>query len=293
MSTKPGYEIFPCDICGSTEAIEAPYARLYTANQPLHICRGCGFVYVRERRSANEIGRVWSEEIYGDIYTAIRNPAILARQTFVLEFLNNHIPLKGLKVCDIGAGEGPFLVAARDNFGAVPFGIEPSKSNCALMTKDNVPNFCGTIEDFSASAQAKDYKADVCTIMWTLENCTSCNTMIESAYDMLKDNGTLLIATGSRLMVPFKKPIQFYLGPNPSDSHCFRFSYNSMRAVMAKNGFEPVANNRFIDNDILCVVAKKRPKSQKIEMPKDSFQAVYRFFERWHEDSAFYADYQE
>ncbi|SMP83299.1 hypothetical protein SAMN06295888_1821 [Desulfonatronum zhilinae] len=40
------YSKFPCDLCGSTQSVEAPYARLYTNDQPIHICKECGFVYV-------------------------------------------------------------------------------------------------------------------------------------------------------------------------------------------------------------------------------------------------------
>src|SRR5256714_4064521 len=104
----PHYKEFACDLCGLNEPIEIPYVRLYTGNQPIHICGGCGFVYVRARRSSEEIARVWSEEIYGDVYTAIKNPAMMARQTFVAEFLASRVDLVGRKVCDIGAGEGFF-----------------------------------------------------------------------------------------------------------------------------------------------------------------------------------------
>ena len=43
---------YPCDVCGCDKAVEVPYARLYTGDQPIHICKGCGFVYVRRRRDA-------------------------------------------------------------------------------------------------------------------------------------------------------------------------------------------------------------------------------------------------
>ena len=46
---------YPCDLCGSTVCIELPYARLYHNDQPVHICRQCGFVYVRYRRSTEAI----------------------------------------------------------------------------------------------------------------------------------------------------------------------------------------------------------------------------------------------
>ena len=51
--------IFPCDICGSEDAVELPEGRLYNDGTPLHVCRSCGFVYCRERRSAQAIADNW------------------------------------------------------------------------------------------------------------------------------------------------------------------------------------------------------------------------------------------
>ena len=72
------YTEFPCDICGSSDAVEIPHVRDYTGGQPIHICTKCGFVYVQQRRSAEAIAEVWSEEIFGAGYTAAI-PAVRAR----------------------------------------------------------------------------------------------------------------------------------------------------------------------------------------------------------------------
>ncbi len=121
------YEEFPCDVCGSTDAIEVPYARNYTNGQPIHICKECGFVYVKLRRSAHEIADTWSDELYGDGYTA-RIPAVKARQTYVAEFVDVNIGLRDKQVCDIGTGEGQFLeINRKEEYGAKVFGTEASE----------------------------------------------------------------------------------------------------------------------------------------------------------------------
>ena len=83
-------------------------AREFTGDQPIHICTSCGFVYVKRRRSAEAIAASWSEEIFGDGYTA-RIPAVIARLTYVAELLDQTLGLAGKRVCEIGAGEGEFL----------------------------------------------------------------------------------------------------------------------------------------------------------------------------------------
>lgn len=279
----------PCDLCGAREALEVPHARHYTQGQPLHICRACGFVYVKHRRTAEAIARSWSEEIFGEGYTAAL-PAVQARHTFVAEFVRQSVGLEGKTVLDIGAGEGAFLERLRGTTRDVEvYGVEPSKQNCARMAKAGLPCFEGTIEDFLAAGPKDAPRPDVVTILWTLENCQSCRTMLDAAWELLKPGGHIVVATGSRLLVPFKKPLQYYLGPRDVDTHAFRFSANTLRAFLATSGFEVTAGNRFIDNDVLCMVGRKLPrKDPDAKWQGDDPLQVWNFFERWHADTQLY-----
>ena len=282
------YNDFPCDLCGADEPIEIPYARLYTGNQPIHICSDCGFVYVRRRRSSEEIARVWTEEIYGGVYSAVKNPAAIVRQTFVAEFLASRTDIKDRRVCDIGAGEGFFLRYLTDQYRVSPFGIEPSPENCARLKALGIPSYTGTIEQFGKSQEGAKYRADVVTIMWTLENCLSCTDMLAGAARLLEPGGKIVVATGSRILVPFKKPLFAYFSTIPADGHCFRFSANTLQTALAKAGFKTTATNRYLDNDILCVIGEKVPSAEKIPTRKDHPLAVLSFFERWHQDTLHY-----
>lgn len=279
--TTEGYEIFPCDLCGSEEAEEITAALKYTDNQPLHVCKNCGFVHVKQRRSANRIAEVWSDDIYEKGYTA-RIPAVKARQTYVAEFIDVEVGLKDKRICDIGGGEGQFLEMIKaPEYGANVFAIEPSQKNCDLMTNVGIDNFCGSIEDYCEAEMFKERKFDIATIMWTLENCQSCRTMLDAAYDVLDDDGVVAISTGSRLMVPFKKPLHYYLGTRPADSHCFRFSQNTLQGLLAASGFEMIAVNRAIDTDYLVMIGRKTDKSKPIDWQGDRYQEVIDFFNRW------------
>jgi hypothetical protein len=291
MAEKAAYTDYPCDLCGADEPIEIPYCRLYTANQAIHICGNCGFVYVRSRRSSEEIARVWSDEIYGSVYTAVKNPAMMARQTFVAEFLASRVDLAGRKVCDIGAGEGFFLKYLQDHYGVDAFGVEPSTRNCARLEELGVRSYAGTIEQFVASKEGARYRAQAVTIMWTLENCLSCVDMLRGAAALLDTGGRIVVATGSRILVPFKKPLFQYFSHTPADSHCFRFSANALQSALAKAGFKTTATNRYLDNDVLCVIAEKAPPSTKVDTVKDHPLEVLSFFERWHRDSMHYLDH--
>jgi 2-polyprenyl-3-methyl-5-hydroxy-6-metoxy-1,4-benzoquinol methylase len=287
MARKTKYQEYPCDLCGSQDAVEVPHVLFYN-NGLVHICRRCGFVYVKQRRSAAEIARTWSEELYGEGYTAFI-PAVKARQTYVADFIHANIGLRGKELCDIGTGQGQFLdIVRKKEYGAKVFGTEDSKAHCAKMAAAGINHFQGTIEKFQASRLARQYRADIVTIMWTLENCRSCRDMLSAAHDILKKNGSIVVATGSRILVPFKKPLHLYFSRNPADTHSFRFSANTLRGILAVSGFEVTHANSYLDRDILCMIARKKDISQKIPWQGDDFLQVSDFFDRWHRENVHY-----
>lgn len=286
--TEVNPTVCACDLCGCDDAIEIACARQHTEGQPIHVCSKCGLVYVRERRSADEIARSWSDDLYGTEYTA-RIPAVKARLTYVADFTDMHLNLRGKKVCDIGAGEGPFLKMLRDEYGAEVFGIEPSRRNCRLLEDLQVPNFCGTIEDYASSARPGG-QADVATMLWTLECCRSPRDMLHAAWEILPEDGHVVIGTGSRLLVPFKKTLSEYLTRFALDTHPVRFSASTLRGILAVCGFESVHINRYFDTDYLCVIGRKRPRGTTLAWTGDDPARVVEFFERWHRDSEWYRD---
>jgi SAM-dependent methyltransferase len=281
------YKLFPCELCAGTDFAEIPEARSYTADQPLHVCKNCGFVQVIRRRSAERIAEVWAKELYQSEYTA-RIPAIVARQVYVAETIDATIGLSNKRVCDIGAGEGYFLRMLRDDYTADVFGIEPSAANCARMYQLGLPCFDGTAEEFQNSGTDKRGPFDVVTIIWTLENSNSCRQLMDVAWAQLRENGHVVLATGSRILVPFKKPLNYYLGPNPADTHAFRFSANTLHGLLAVSGFETVSTNHFIDSDVLCMIARRTNRSKVLSWEHDDWRRVLEFFKRWHQDTAFY-----
>ena len=290
-----------CDLCGSDSPIEIPCSRTYTDGQPIHVCGACGFVYVVERRSSSEIADAWSQDIYGEpskdtqkapvTYTA-RAPAAMARLTFVAETICNLLKITDCRLVDIGAGEGVFLEIVRRLAPSVElFGIEPSLDNCDGMRRGGIECFAGTIEDYIAmqSNIESPEKFDVVTVLWTLENCHSCRDMIEGAIRLLAPGGMLVVATGSRILVPFKKPLNYYFGTNPADTHSFRFSSNSLKRLVSQFGWQPAYENRYIDNDILLTAFTKGDDPSLDESGlRDSAKDVLEFFERWDKETQHY-----
>ncbi len=282
LKEQSRYKQFPCDVCGSTDAIRLPHERKYTKGQNIYICKKCGFIYVKRRRPYSTVAQAWSKELFGKAYTS-KTPLMLARHTYIAEFIDQSIGLKNKKVCDIGAGEGQFLNIAKNNYGASVFGIEPSSENCNIMKRLGIRCFDGTLEEYIKSPLHKNYRSDIVTMMWTLENATSCKDLVMGARAVLKKEGYLVVATGSRILVPFSKPLNLYLSSNPADTHPARFSRNTLASLLAVAGFKIVHVNPYLNDSLaLCIIAKKTKINKKIKIKGDDFQKVYDFFKRWH-----------
>ena len=292
---KPkGLTLYPCDLCGGTALAEVPSSKHYSGGWPVHVCRGCGFVQVALRRSPEAIQKSWADELYraddkarlsDKTYTA-RMPAVHARQVFAADFLAEAVSLKGKRVVDIGAGEGDFLAMLQGlRYGARGFAIEPSAANCRLLKAAGIEAFHGTIEAYMATGTKRRF--NVATLVWTLENCQSASGVLKAAAAILEDGGHVLVATGSRILVPFKKPLQYYLGAN-MDIHPFHFSINCLKGLLAVAGFETTHVNRYIDSDYLTVVGRKAAPGTNIPWHGDNPDKVLGFFERWHQETQDY-----
>jgi hypothetical protein len=288
---------YACDVCGSDDAAPIEVTRYYTKGEPISVCRSCGFVYARQRPPPTETTAVWATEVFSDTfdeghYTARGIPAVRARHVYVAEFTAINVGLKEQEVVDIGAGEGMFLeLLSGSMYGARAFGIEPSAANCGRMTQAGLACFNGSIEQYLASPAARVHGFDRATVVWTLENTGSCRSVMLAARALLKDDGFLTVATGSRLLVPFKKPLHYFLNPQVATIHPFFFSANALINLFHNAGFGVEHVNRFIDTDYLVMIGRALREPNRTALIKDDWRQIIDFFERWHVDTqTHYAD---
>ena len=267
-----------CDLCGSDDFTPIEVARPYIGdNEPPVVCMKCGFIYVRNRRSSAEVAKSW-DDIWGEGYTS-EWPAVKARLFYVAEWLDQTIGLEGKLLLDIGAGEGTFLKMAREK-GANVIGLEPSSKNAYYMNEVGIPCGVGTVENYDFFD-----KYDIITILWTLENCADCIGMLKRARELLKPDGHIVVATGSRILVPYKKPLSKYFSDNPPDTHCFRFSEGSLVRAGDHAGLATTDVNSWQDSDWLVMIFghKEHEPSLHKTWRYDELQEVLDFFQSWSE----------
>jgi len=278
------------DFQGTGKHYVVPYSRKFTSGKEVNIAKYSGLVSVIKRRSSSEIANDWSKNVFGNSFSATKYtakiPAVIARHTYVLETILSKINLLNKEICDFGAGEGDFLTMQKKKISCKTFGVEPSKKNCEFLRKNKIKNFNGTIEQFYTSNKKK--KFDVGTIMWTLCNTSDCFEIVNNASNLIKNNGYLVVAESSRILVPFKKPLQMYFGKNSPDLHPFHFTKNSLSNLLVLNKFRPVFINRYIDSDYLLIIAKKINKVENKNLKLDKADDVKKFFKRWYAESLKY-----
>ena len=287
------FEKFACDVCGSNSTKSIDVVKYYNKKETIEVCNICGFVFCQNRRPFKIMKKDWKEKVFKNkfdtsTYDSI-NPAVFARLTYALEFLKTKIIFKNKSICDIGAGKGEFIEFLRQADLQLKeiYGVELSEENSEILKNKSINHFTGGIEEYRKSKIFR--KFDILTLNWTLENTQSAKDCLNICYDMLNDDGVIFIATGSRILVPFKKPLQNYIPEETNlDIHPFHFSANSIKALLNNAGFKSMIYNRYIDTDYLCVIARKKGRKPKKIKYCDNPGEIKKFFSRWHKESLYY-----
>lgn len=256
-----------CDLCGSSERTEI--------EPGIGVCIGCGFVYVPERRSPQEIAADWSNVYASGAYDP-NWPGVKARLYYVAEWLDQTLRgrLGGKTVLDIGAGGGLFLEFCRDR-GAHPVGLDPDGDNVARVRARDIACFQGAIEDHENLGQY-----DLVTMLWTLENCGDCLAMLRWARKHLAPGGRVVVATGSRILVPPRKSYAAYMGTQARDLHCFRWSRNSLTRAFFDADMMSEMENDFMQNDVMIMSAVHGGVKES-DLDGDDPDNVIDFFRDW------------
>lgn len=270
MAGRSGNSIKNCRVCGHSSRATISIAANYI-DEPLFVCCGCGLVHTDVLSAASTVA-AWNAKPENYVPSW---PMARARLFFTAEFLDQSIGLAGKRVLDVSAGDGFFLEECRRRNAEVS-GMAQSSADAESTLARGISCRIGSIET------TKDVgRHDVVCINWTLENTANPMGMLAWAAERGK---YVCVVTGSRILVPFKKPLWAYIGKCPPYLHPQRFSFNTLRWAMAEAGLKAKHWNRYIDSDWLAIIAERGAGERIPDKPSD----VIGFFTRWHQDTGHY-----
>ena len=263
----------------------------------VYVSKKTGTVYHSSDITALKGVEGWSDEIYSKKidtkkikYTG-NNTIQKSRYYYAALFINEFFgSKKKIKFCDYATGEGYFGIELLRLYENIQFNFTEHSSALFQKTLNRIKKNSkykfythkGSIEDSTKNKKLKNL--DFASLLWTLSACVKPLDILSVIHSSLKDNGFLLIADSSRIMVPFKKPIyNFFVSKHHTkNTHPFFFSYNSLSNLLEVSGFRIIKSNRYFDENDLVIVAQKMNK--KIHKPKivpDNYKKVLKFLKDW------------
>lgn len=147
-----------------------------------------------------------------------------------LRIINRFSPAKGM-LLDIGAGTGDFLLCSR-KAGWLIQGVEPNLKARKLADEKGVH----LLEDID---QVTDQKFDVITLWHVLEHVPDVKNYIAKLKNLLKDNGTLVIAVPNYKSYDAKYYKEFWAAYDVP-RHLWHFSIKSIKFLFSKEKMEVV-----------------------------------------------------
>ncbi|MCS6862759.1 MAG: class I SAM-dependent methyltransferase, partial [Abditibacteriales bacterium] len=249
-----------CALC------ERDDARRLVTKDGWHVvrCRQCGLVYVNPRPTFDALAGIYTDGDYcaaqihaADDVKRLRQSARrlrLIEQHYFCPERSGGAPLDATRergrLFDVGCSTGVFLRVARDAGWEVS-GIDVSAAAVEHARRVyQLDAHVATLEQFAANAVGNGSRSvplfDVITMFDSLEHMPQPLAALRAAYQLLKDDGWLVITTPNidglfprftyRL---FAQTLGAWEHPTPP-GHTYQFSRQTLHAVLRKSGFDVV-----------------------------------------------------
>ena len=228
-----------CPICGSQKFdpfISGKDFFLTGESFSIVKCRDCGFRFTNPRPKAEDLGKYYESSdyishsdsrkgLFASVYQVVRKYTLSRKLSLISKFQP-----KG-KILDIGCATGQFLNHMDEN-GWKATGIEPDeKTRSRAISEyglDVFPEEQLNILD--------KYSFDVITMWHVLEHVSDLNNRMEQLRNLLKPQGTLLIAVPNCDSFDAKKYGEFWAGYD-LPRHLYHFTKSDVKLLLERYGF--------------------------------------------------------
>ena len=228
-----------CPVCGS-ETFE-PFLSgkdYFLTGEKFEIvkCSDCGFRFTTPRPVATDLGRYYESTeyishsdtrkgLFAAVYQQVRKYTLARKLTMISKFQQQG------EILDIGCATGQFLNYMSEH-GWKTTGIEPDeKTRERAITEYGLQVFPEEKLNFLSKSSF-----DVITMWHVLEHVSDLNGRMKQLKELLKPQGTIIIAVPNCDSYDAKKYGQFWAGYD-LPRHLYHFTKSDVKLLLEKNGF--------------------------------------------------------
>lgn len=158
---------------------------------------------------------------------------------------------------DVGAGTGEFLKVAKEKGWSVQ-GMEPNNNACRLASEKGI-ELRSSLNDF------KDNRFDVVTLWHVLEHIPNLEETISQLSDLVKPNGTLIIAVPNFKSYDAKYYKEFWAAYDVP-RHLWHFSKKSMEKLFSENFTLERTEPMIFDSFYVSLLSEKYKTGNKFSL---------------------------
>ncbi len=271
------FEHVPCCICAGSEFVTLASKDRYGLHMPVVACQNCGLIQTNPRMNQEAYNEFYNEE-YRKLYSGesqasddfFRKQNRTGKKIF--EYLRATKTLPGapsdLLVLEIGCGAGGVLHYFQ-SMGCLTVGIDLAAEYVAFgKSKYGLDLAVCTLRDLVV-----ERPPDVILYSHVLEHILDPNEELRAVSRILSERGILYVCLPGvknlhrSYQTDFLRLLQ--------NAHTYHFTLDTLKNLMARNGFEMVAGNETIDS-----VFRKRPPTAPEPEPTNDYSDVVRYLNR-------------
>ena len=229
-----------CALCGQKKFSQKFFCEDYLVSHEVFsvcCCDACRFTFTQDIPSRDEIARYYESSEYISHSDTKKGLINLAYHLVRKKMIRRKVKLIGKRykdgyLLDIGCGTGYFAGAMMAQEGWEVIGIEPSEV-AAEIARDK---FGMDIRPSEALFELPEKTFNAITLWHVLEHLSDLNQSMARFFQLLKDNGTLIVAVPNVDSYDAKKYRQYWAGYDVP-RHVWHFSPDTFSRLAEKHGF--------------------------------------------------------
>ncbi|ALM08479.1 methyltransferase [Sediminicola sp. YIK13] len=190
-----------------------------------------------------------TQSLQDKLYQSVKKINLRNKITLINQYTTN-----SKSVLDVGAGTGDFLKQAQLN-GWTIAGVEPNPKARDLAEKKNI-NLSSSLEEITEPLY------DVITLWHVLEHLPNLETQISKLHNLLKPNGTLIIAIPNFKSYDAKYYKEFWAAYDVP-RHLYHFSRKAIDRIFSKHKFELIRTKPMLFDAFYVSLLSEKYKTGK------------------------------